>query len=277
MMYVALFIFLFLLALFLNSAWGKGKLGEFAVKRQLNKLPETQFTCWHDLTIQLDDGSTQIDHVVIGERGIFVIETKNLSGWIFGSEHQKMWTQKIHKNHSQKFQNPLHQNYRHQKALEALLDIPIEHIHSVIVFTHRATLKTDMPSNVMYSSQVTNHLRQFQASRTLTLQQLTHCVECLNQPTLKANFAQRREHKRHVERIKQQKTTAPNTSSATTDSVKPHTETPPRCKKCGTPMVIRQAKNPEKPNFWGCANFPKCRARPIPINDEAASTAVESE
>ncbi|WP_305809980.1 nuclease-related domain-containing protein [Photobacterium kishitanii] len=47
---------------------------------------------------------------------------------------QKQWTQKIYR-HSSKFQNPLHQNYKHVKTLESsLLGCSGEQLHSVIVF-----------------------------------------------------------------------------------------------------------------------------------------------
>lgn len=35
----------------------------------------------------------------------------------------------------------------------------------------------------------------------------------------------------------------------------------PFCPKCGTPMILRTAKNGDQPGrkFYGCANYPKCR------------------
>jgi hypothetical protein len=50
---------------------------------------------------------------------VFVVETKNMKGWIFGSATQPFWTQKIFRS-NYKFQNPLHQNYKHVKTLQAL-------------------------------------------------------------------------------------------------------------------------------------------------------------
>ncbi len=72
----------------------------------------------NDLTLPDGEGATtQIDHLLLSPFGVFVIETKNYKGWIFGSERQKQWTQKIYKK-SFKFQNPIHQNYKHMKVLE---------------------------------------------------------------------------------------------------------------------------------------------------------------
>lgn len=54
---------------------------------------------------------------VVSPYGVFVIETRNMDGWIFGSEKQPVWTQKFPRK-SFRFQNPLRQNYKHVKAIE---------------------------------------------------------------------------------------------------------------------------------------------------------------
>jgi len=70
-----------------------------------------------------------------------------MQGWIYGDPSQRTWTQKIYK-HSNKFQNPLHQNYKNVKILESLLWLSELQIHSVIVFAGNSTFKTEMPKNV---------------------------------------------------------------------------------------------------------------------------------
>ena len=50
------------------------------------------------MTLPIEDGTTQIDHIIVSQYEIFVIETKNMKGWIFGDEHKKTWTQKIYKH-----------------------------------------------------------------------------------------------------------------------------------------------------------------------------------
>src|SRR5690606_8837661 len=94
-----------------------------------------------NVTLNTPDGTTQIDHVFLSPYGIFVLETKNMSGWIFGSEKQAQWTQKLYKR-TFKFQNPLRQNYKHLKALEATLGVNPENLHSVITFAGGSTVKT---------------------------------------------------------------------------------------------------------------------------------------
>ena len=122
---------LLLIVSILKSRWFKGIFGEFLVNKLLSQLPESDYTLIKDVTLPTEDGTTQIDHVVVSKFGIFVVETKNMQGWIFGSQNQKQWTQKIYR-HTSKFQNPLHQNYKHIKTFESLLGIDSSKLHSVI-------------------------------------------------------------------------------------------------------------------------------------------------
>ncbi len=77
-----------------------------------------------------------------------MIETKNYRGWIFGSEKQAQWTQQIYRK-KHKFQNPLHQNKLHVKALMQFLNLPEDHFHSVVLFIGNTEFKTEMPVNVL--------------------------------------------------------------------------------------------------------------------------------
>lgn len=145
------FLPLFFLPIVLKLAWFKGVLGEFLVNFLLKTfLPKDQYSLIKNVTLPTDDGTTQIDHIVVSQFGVFVIETKNMKGWIFGNAKQKQWTQKIFK-YTGKFQNPLHQNYKHTQTLGSCLAIPSEHIYSVIVFVGDSTFKTKMPENVTYA------------------------------------------------------------------------------------------------------------------------------
>src|SRR2546422_962815 len=56
-------------------------------------------------------GSCEIDHLIVSPYGLFVIENKDRSGWIFGEESERNWTA-VHFKNKYTFQNPLHQKYR---------------------------------------------------------------------------------------------------------------------------------------------------------------------
>jgi restriction system protein len=134
----------------LTSPTFKGWFGEKMVLRGLHKLDPAQYRVFHDLYLPhpSEQGTTQIDHVVVSPFGIFVIETKNYRGWIFGSEKQPQWTQQIYRR-KHKFQNPLHQNKLHVKALMQFLNLPEDHFLSVVLFIGNTEFKTEMPDNVL--------------------------------------------------------------------------------------------------------------------------------
>lgn len=99
---------------------------------------------FHDLYIQKPNrGYTQIDVAVATKAGIIVFEVKDYSGWIFGNEHQKYWTQILaFGKEKHRFYNPVMQNYGHIQAIRQCLpnnpDIPI---FSVIVFFGNSEFK----------------------------------------------------------------------------------------------------------------------------------------
>jgi len=145
----------------LNSAKIKGYLAERLVNKYLSKLNRQEYSVYKNLILPLDDNDlTEVDHLVVSQFGIFVIETKNYAGWIFGSEHQAKWTQQIFKKKTQ-FQNPLRQNYKHCLAVGKLLGL-VSNIESVVVFTERSDFKTDMPSNVIKIGEIFDYIESFQ-------------------------------------------------------------------------------------------------------------------
>ena len=90
-------------------------LGEKEVNQVLSKLKG--YKLLSDILIKRENGSSQIDHILIGKKGIFVIETKDYSGSIYGEQYSKYWIQIINRNKNE-FYNPIRQNYGHIKALE---------------------------------------------------------------------------------------------------------------------------------------------------------------
>ena len=147
MLWEAFFLVIALKLFFLwwNSPKRKGQRGEKLVAGRLRKgLPE-EYLILNDIYLPLPDGTTtQIDHVVVSQYGVFVVETKTYSGWIFGDEKSKEWTQSIYRKKS-RFQNPIRQNYRHICALSDSLGIDKSYFHGVVAFTGDCTFKTDMP------------------------------------------------------------------------------------------------------------------------------------
>ena len=85
----------------------KGWIGEFKTGFSLwAGLDSNLYHRFHDVIIPSSHGTTQVDHILVSPFGIFVAETKNYKGWIYGSADQSTWTQVIYKS-KHKFQNPL--------------------------------------------------------------------------------------------------------------------------------------------------------------------------
>ena len=147
----------------LKQPYFKGKLGETVINT-LNtiRLDKNEYEQIKDITLKLkDETTTQIDHIIVSIYGIFVIETKNYKGWIYGDEKQKQWTL-VNFKKKNRFQNPLHQNYKHIKALEEILQIDIEKIKSIVVFIGNSKFKTPMPQNVFNDGEYVNYIKSFQ-------------------------------------------------------------------------------------------------------------------
>ena len=137
----------------------KGKRGEKAVARRLRRGLPDEYRILNDVYMPLPDGTTtQIDHIVVSQYGVFVVETKTYSGWIFGDEKSREWTQSIYRKKS-RFQNPMRQNYRHICALADNLGIDKSYFTGVVAFTGDCTFKTEMPDGVVYSRRAADYIR----------------------------------------------------------------------------------------------------------------------
>ncbi|OYT79557.1 MAG: nuclease [Pseudomonas sp. PGPPP4] len=225
----------------LKSPWMKGYLGELLVRLVARwRLDRQTYRRLHNVTLPTPDGTTQIDHVFLSRYGIFVVETKNLSGWIFGSERQAQWTQKLYKR-TFKFQNPLRQNYRHLKALEATLGVSTEHLHSVITLVGGSTFKTEIPVNVTHGIGFIRYIRPFQQPvlSDAQVESMLHALQTGRRaPTLAA-------HSEHVQNLKRR-------SDPTAER---------QCPKCDSTLMIRTVKSGAKmgQQFCGCSAFSKYR------------------
>jgi hypothetical protein len=131
----------------------KGAFGEVKIDFILGRFTNESCFTVRDLLLVRDGKSNQIDNILFTTKKVYVIESKNYSGWIYGSESGKSWTQTF--NHYGKvtkssFYNPLTQNYGHIKYLSTFLDIPITNFINIVVFSNDAELKnitTDKPYN----------------------------------------------------------------------------------------------------------------------------------
>lgn len=125
----------------------KGSIGEFATALALKYDVSEKIHIIRNVYVPLSDGKTaEIDLVIVHTTGIYVVECKNYSGWIFGSENNKMWTHTYANGQKYQFFNPMIQNKYHIKALSKYLEVPAEYFISYIVFGEQCKLKK-VPQN----------------------------------------------------------------------------------------------------------------------------------
>ncbi len=247
-LYIVAFFASVILIAIAKSPWFKGIVGEAIVNASTRMLlNKEEYTMIKDVTLLLDDGSTtQIDHIIVSRYGIFVVETKNMKGWIFGNERQKKWTQKIYKQ-THPFQNPLHQNYKHTKAIQELLDLEESEVFSLVVFVGESTFKTDMPPNV---TQGIGYIRYIKSKETPLFS--SHEVDAYVAKIHRGRMAPtRKTRKEHIANIKNPKRRTP--SIVIPEAIS--------CPKCGSEMVLRTAQKGhyKGKEFWGCSKYPYCK------------------
>lgn len=208
----------------------RGKLGERAVSAVLGKTKEGVQYLIDDYIVEKDGKSSQIDHILINQYGIFVIETKNYSGRIYGNDEQLEWTQVLQYGKvKNRFYNPIKQNATHVYKIKSIVGpYPVK---SFVVF-------------------VQNNTQYINSLNVIPLRDLRHTV---NQGTPTLNEMQMQEiynklessrssinQEQHIKNINQLQKDIQNNI----------------CPRCGSKLVKRHGKYGD---FYGCSNYPKCK------------------
>jgi len=191
---------------------------------------------FHDLIIPTNNGTTQIDHVLVSPYGVFIIETKNIKGWIFGSQNQPKWTQALYRK-KYSFQNPIRQTYRQKKVLSEFLDIDESLIKTVIYFVGDCSFRTKLPDNVIKSG-LGAYIKKFRNSV------LSH-----------------KEIDRLLEHVKKHRSECRLTTKDHIKSLHERHNSTSVCPTCGSKLVARVAKKGSNSGsmFLGCESYPRCR------------------
>jgi hypothetical protein len=144
--------------------------GELIVIKILQEhFPRTSNYLLNNITLPLsnsDNGTVQIDHILINEYGVFVIETKHYSGWIFGKETDFKWTQSFDNGKKFTFLNPLKQNEFHINELKKYFpSLESKDFKSIIVFTGKAEFKSMPINNVIESIYLVDYIKKFKEKK----------------------------------------------------------------------------------------------------------------
>ena len=213
----------------------KGQFGEFSIEYALinDNLPG-KLVVVKNVYVPSHGKATEIDLIMIHEKGLFVFESKNYSGWIFGDEEQLNWTQCLENGIKNKFYNPIRQNRTHIRALADYLGKPVSEFVSYIIFSERCELKK-VPEDTAEVIIVRrpNMLRKLR--NTLNASPVKYTHEEMRDMFSKLRLLTNRndsEKQQHIENIKT------------------------KCPFCGNDLVLRKGKYGQ---FWGCSTYPKCR------------------
>ena len=227
---IALIVIALILPIIVKSPKVIGWIGEFIVKNTIGKTTKNKQYVINDLILENDGKSSQIDHIVINQHGVWVIETKNYSGRIYGSENQLEWTQVLsYGKVKNKLYNPLKQNATHIYNVKKIIgNFPIT---SLVVFIRNNTQYIDAP-NVIPVKKLRHYLNR--GDCVLTDEQMQTIYNLLLENKSNISTSQ------HIKNINTQQQNL-------REGV---------CPRCGGKLVHRVGKHGD---FWGCSNYPKCK------------------
>ena len=225
-----------------------------------------------------DGGTSEIDLVYITKKGIFVIESKNYSGWIFGDEYSQYWTQCLPNHERNRFYNPIKQNRTHIKWLKSYLGEEV-FCYSMIVFSERCELKkvTTRSENisVIHRDELNGELRylwkrmedSLDETKIEEIRQKLEVLTDVDADTKQAHIDSIQSRFQNPVSSMQSEVTVAETETEI-DELNPSESDVPLsedqqliCPRCGAALVLRTAKKGANAGnqFYGCSAFPKCR------------------
>lgn len=217
----------------------KGFFGEKAVSTFLSTLDPSKYLIINDLLIPAGQKTAQIDHVVVSNYGIFVIETKNYKGWILGNEYDDYWAQVIYKR-KERLYNPIKQNSGHVRVLaDVLKEYPNLKFISIVAFTTKCDLKVKTTTDVVYTVHIASTIKKY-TELCISDEIKAQIHSKLNNSNIKGREAK----KNHIESIKN------------AEANKNYKLVANICPRCGGNLVRRKGKYGD---FTGCDNYPRCK------------------
>lgn len=131
----------------------KGAEGERVVRIRLSDLDPSLYIVMNDIWLRDRHGNTtQIDHVVVSRFGLFCVETKNYSGWVFGDAYNARWTVMYNRHTKVSVQNPIRQNHAHRMALSATAGVHVDNVIPVVAFLGNAEFPKGIPPGEVFQN-----------------------------------------------------------------------------------------------------------------------------
>lgn len=214
----------------------KGEQGERLVAEVLGKTVKGKQYVINDILFEnQSEQSCQIDHVYINKHGIWVIETKNYSGIIYGQENWHEWTQVLAGGHTKnKFYNPIRQNTTHINRLSKYLEVK-DIFNCAVVFLSNADI-SNIESDKVYSIDTLQSIKTKSTDIHLTAEQMEYYYKKLLE-LKKSNTVNIKQHVKNIHKMQQKIERG-------------------ICPCCGKKLELRDGENGK---FYGCSNFPRCK------------------
>lgn len=233
---IVFFVFcLVLLAIYMPTI--KGKMGETKVALILSTLPKVQYRTFNDVIVPTRNGTTQIDHIVVSQFGIFVIETKNYKGLIYGGENAETWTKNMWGNKYSLY-NPLKQNNAHVNALQVIVGLPNSSFIPIVVFSNKARISVKTDQDVIILRKLKRVIKKYK-TQIFTQEQMDDIILKIELAIVDDKEAKKK-HKNIVQ------TNIKRKNQAIANGI---------CPQCGGRLVLRDGRYGK---FYGCSNYPKC-------------------
>lgn len=261
-----------------------GVFGEQAVRFELQNSHIPMFIL-HDLFLEYDGLTAQIDYLIVTRKQIFVIECKNLYGNI-EINHAGDFIRTVtygRRTKKEGIYSPITQNRRHLELIKQIRSAEkgnfltkalfekhfAENYRSVVVLANPKTVlydryaKKDVRQQVIRADQLAEYIRNAITASKLepnsdkemeSLAQFFLGIHKEQKTDYTAKFREALETQEQPQIVKAVAAPQPTAPAAATDKQ-------PLCPRCGGAMVKRKAaKGPNAgKEFYGCANYPKCR------------------
>lgn len=185
-----------------------GKLGEDAVSRAVwtaCQFDKRHYKILRNVYVPTIDGYSEIDVLLLHETGIYVFESKNLSGSVYGDEKHPQWQRYKTNGEKSPIPNPILQNKRHIDCLCVFLNQNKYQFRafSMIVFGNKSKLKY-IPENKSLTSihEICN--LEIELVKKMQAEQIFYSAETIDdwcRMLLPYTQLSEEEKKAHIERI----------------------------------------------------------------------------
>lgn len=150
---------------------------KYQVRKQLMKLPTENIEVIHDFMIPTAQGLCALDAVVIAPQGIFLIQTVNYVGKIYGNDWKKKWLQKTRFG-KQTFANPFYQLHTDGVELERILALNHDDFIAITVFPRGAKLEVLGQQQTIHAKQLATVIQE-QQEQLVTPEEIKQSTQIL--------------------------------------------------------------------------------------------------